>query len=144
MRTSSEKVTSRFCNRFSRIFQFIWLVKCVSAILELKWFVTTVKYTKMKNARAKRAEMKYARAKRAKLQIFIVKFANLWSSCRCRGRACITTLSALHLQGNAPVKFCHLVFCLEALDKQSVCFTKCFFCVQRWPLFEPLVAAPVC
>lgn len=32
----------------SRLFQFIWLVKCVSAILELNWYVTTVKCTKMK------------------------------------------------------------------------------------------------
>ena len=64
--------------------------------------------------------MKNARAKRAKPEFFIVKFSNLWSSCRRRGRACLTALSALHLQGNPPVKFWHLVFCLEPLDNQSV------------------------
>ena len=36
-RTSSENVTSRFCNHFFQLFKVIMLEKCVLTILELNW-----------------------------------------------------------------------------------------------------------
>ena len=42
-------------------------------------------------------KMKNARAKRAKILFFIVKYANLWVSCCCGRRGC---LSSLILQSN--------------------------------------------
>ena len=37
-------------------------------------------------------KMKYARAKRAKFLFFTVKYANLWRSCCCRRRGCVSSL----------------------------------------------------
>ena len=43
----------------------------------------------------KYAKMKYARAKRAKLLFFIAKYGNLWRFCRHRRRACLNSLTTL-------------------------------------------------
>ena len=117
MRTSSENVTSRFCNPFSIIqSHYAWKIKCVLTIRELNWnqrlghkktklnicHHMLTSSTELQNrsfhvvertrTSSKCQKLKNARAKRAKMLFFIVKYANLWGFCCRRRRGCLSSL----------------------------------------------------
>ena len=114
-RTSSENVTSLFCNHFS-IIQSHHAWKCVLTILELNWnqrlghkktklnicHHMLTSSTQLQNrsfhvvertrTSRKCQKMKNARAKRAKILFFLVKYANLWGFCCRRRHGCLSSL----------------------------------------------------
>ena len=113
-RTSSENVTSCFCDHFA-IIQIIMLEKCLLTVMELIWdqrlghkktkinicHHMPTSSTQLQNrsfhvvertrTSSKCQKMKNARAQRAKILFFIVKYANVWGFC-CRLRGCLSSL----------------------------------------------------
>ena len=99
-----------------QLFKLIMLQKCVLTILESNWnqrlehektklnicHYLLTSSTQLQNrsfhvvertrTSTKCQKMKNARAKRAKILFFIVKYANLWGSCRRRRRGCLSSL----------------------------------------------------
>ena len=117
-RTSSENVTSRFCNHFSIIQRHYACEMCLT-ILELNWdlrfrnkktemnicYHMLTSSTQLQNrsfhdverarTSVKCLKVKNVRAKRAKLLFYIVKYANLWRSCCRRRRGSLSSLMAV-------------------------------------------------
>ena len=116
-RTSSENVTSRFCNHFSIIqSHYVWKMcsNCPGIKLDQRLGHKKTKlnichhiltWSRQRQNRSfhvvertrtssKCQKMKNARAKRAKILFFIVKYANLAGFCCRRRRGCLSSLKS--------------------------------------------------
>ena len=139
-RTSSDNVTSRFCNRFLIIQSHCTLAKCILTLLELNWkqhfrcmktklsichhTLTTAKLAishrgKNKNVCANIQRWKMC-LQRSQNNCFSLSNANLWRSCSCRRRGCWSSLIVHLLSQNLKLivygctiwtfRFCYCLF----------------------------------